>query len=715
MPDAPGSRPAPARTLCEHASKQLLAGYGVPLAREAVAETADAAVRAADELGYPVVLKLCGPGIAHKTERGLVRLDLPDAPAVRVAAEDLLRGRRPEDRDAHLLVAERVRGNRELIAGLFRDPQFGACVMLGLGGILAEALRDTAFAVAPLERAQARRMIHGLRARDLIAKPFRGEPALDEDALADVLVALGRLGLERADVESVDVNPLIVCGARPVAVDALVELGSDTHRAPRGATALSTRETAQVLERFRPLFHPRGIVIAGVSSHPGKFGFGAFHNLLRFGYRGELFPLNREGVEILGRPTLRDASLVPEGTADLVFVCTPNQVNVELLRACAKAGVRAAFVASGGYGEAGADGRARERELVAAADELGILLAGPNGQGVISTAESMCAQIVAPYPPAGRISVVSQSGNLVSAFLNYAVETGIGISKAISAGNSAQTTIADYLEYFAADPETAVGLAYLEGIADGPACVDAVRAFTARKPLVLVKGGVGAEGQRAAASHTGSLASHDGVFTGLCRQHGAIRAPSIEHAFASAATFATQPLPRGRRTVVFTTAGGWGVLAADACAAAGLDLIPLPDEIRDAVDAWVPSRWSRNNPIDLAGGETRDTIHLGLGIQAAQANLFKSGPFYPDHGLERIVAYHERQDRRFAQAARESSERHDKPVLTASELAGTDRHYGNAGTRGVREEGRLCYPSAQRAVLALRALVEYAEFRSAQS
>jgi acetyltransferase len=160
---------------------------------------------------------------------------------------------------------------------------------------------------------------------------------------------------------------------------------------------------------------------------------------------------------------------------------------------------------------------------------------------------------------------------------------------------------------------------------------------------VLVKGGVGAEGQRAAASHTGSLASHDGVFTGLCRQHGAIRAPSIEHAFEWAATFATQPLPRGRRTVVFTTAGGWGVLAADACAAAGLDLIPLPDEIRDAVDAWVPARWSRNNPIDLAGGETRDTIprvidlvcahpavdaviHLGLGIQAAQANLFKSGP-----------------------------------------------------------------------------------------
>ncbi|UCE85265.1 MAG: acetate--CoA ligase family protein, partial [Deltaproteobacteria bacterium] len=493
MADAARPGSATANTLCEHASKALLADYGVPLARERVAASPEDAVRAAGELGYPVVLKLCGPGIAHKTERGLVRLDLPDAAAVRRASEALLALRRPEDGDAHLLLAERVRGNRELIAGLFRDPQFGPCVMLGLGGILAEALRDTVFAVAPLDRAQARRMIDGLRARDLFARPFRGEPALDADALAEALIGLGRLGLERSDVESVDVNPLIACGDRPIAVDALVELRPG---AARAATAPRSADTAAVLERFRPLFHPRGIAIAGVSSHPGKFGFVAFHNLLRFGYRGDLFPLNREGVEILGHPTLRDASQLPEGRADLVFVCTPNQVNVELLRTCAKAGVRAAFVASGGYGEAGAEGRARERELVDAANELGMLLAGPNGQGVISTAESMCAQIVAPYPPAGRISVVSQSGNLVSALLNYAVETGVGISKAISAGNSAQTSVADYLEYFGADPETGVGLAYLEGIADGPSCIEAIRRFTATKPLVLVKGGVGAEGQR---------------------------------------------------------------------------------------------------------------------------------------------------------------------------------------------------------------------------
>ncbi len=712
--------------LSEHASLALLAGYGVVVARALATKSADDAARAAEELGLPVAVKLCGEGIAHKTERDGVRLGLTGADAVRAAAAELLSRCRPEDGEAGLRVVEMVRGHRELIAGLVRDPQFGPCVMLGLGGVLTEALGDVVFAAAPLSQAQARGMIRGLRASHLITRPFRGEPAVDEEALAAVLVGLGRLAKERPEIVSVDINPLIVRDGVPVAVDGLVVEGPVSGSAPRAARAV--RSDADVLARFRPLFHPNGIVVAGASTHPGKFGFAALHNLRRFGYDGEIFGVNRDGAQVLGHDTLRDVSEIPDGAADLVFVCTPNQVNVDLLRACAAKGVRAAFVASGGYGEAGDEGRERERELVGVADELGMLLAGPNGQGVISTPRSMCAQIVAPYPPPGRIAVASQSGNLVSTFLNYAVESGIGISKAISCGNSAQTGLADYLEYFAADPDTDVLLAYLEGVSDGEHFVQALRAAAARKPVVLVKGGVAAEGKRAAESHTGSLASDDRIFDGVCRQLGALRAPTVEEAFEWAATLATQPLPAGRRVVVFTTAGGWGVLAADACAEAGLQLIPLPEELRAEIDARVPARWSRNNPIDLAGGETRDTIpevldlvcahpevdaviHLGIGIQAAQAQVLKSGPFYPDHGLERIVAFHERQDRRYAKAAREASERHGVPVLTATELVHADRAYGNAGSRGVREEGRLCYASAHRAVRALRALVDYAEFR----
>jgi acetyltransferase len=205
-----------------------------------------------------------------------------------------------------------------------------------------------------------------------------------------------------------------------------------------------------------------------------------------------------------------------------------------------------------------------------------------------------------------------------------------------------------------------------------------------------------------------------------------LRAPTAEEAFEWAATFATQPLPAGRRVAIVTTAGGWGVLAADACTAVGLDVPPLPGDLEAAIDAILPSRWSRNNPIDPAGGETRETIPalldlvaahetvdaivlLGMGIQANQASIFRSGPFFPDHGLERIAEFHERQDRRYVEAAIAASERSGKPVLVATELAHASPD--NAAPRAVRELGRLCYPSAHRAVRALRALVDHAEFR----
>jgi acetyltransferase len=717
-------------TLSEYDSMRLLAEHGVPVARERFVPDPAAVPAALTELVFPVAVKLCGARLAHKSERGLVRLDLRDEAGAVAAARELWARRGPEDGETGILVAEMISGRRELLAGVVQDPQFGPCVLLGIGGVLAEALSDVVMAVAPLTRDDGRRMVTGLRMHRLFTRPFRGEPPLDLDALAAVLIALGDLALALPDVCSVDVNPLIVRDRTPIAADALVEVddGAVTARAAPGSRPLL--RGPDVLERLRPLFHPRGIIVAGVSAHPGKFGFVAFHNLVCCGYGGALFPVTRDGVEILGRPTLRDVSTVPPGQADLVFVCTPAAANVDLLHACRVVGVRAAFVASGGYAESGPEGRALESALARTADTLDMVLVGPNGQGVICTSASMCAQIVPPYPPAGRIGVVSQSGNIVSALLNYAVLTGVGVSKAVSCGNAAQTTLADFLSYFAADAETDTVMAYLEGIPDGPRFVEAVRLLTAVKPLVVLRGGVAVEGQRAASSHTGALATDDRVFAGLCRQLGVLRAPTVEHAFEWAATLTTQPLPHGRRTAILTSAGGWGVLAADACAAAGLTLPPLPDDLRREIDAMLPARWSRNNPIDLAGGETRDTIpallesiaahpafdavvYLGAGIQANQAHALRSGGFYPDFGIARIVEFHERQDRRYGEAAREVSLRNRKPVLVASELVYADRAYGNAAPLAVRAGGRICYPSAHRAVDALAALCDYAEYRRA--
>jgi acetyl-CoA synthetase (ADP-forming) len=213
-------------TLSEAESKRVLAQAGVPILDERVVSTPDEAASAADDLGYPVVAKLCGDAIAHKTERGLVRLRLTDADAVRAAATDLLAAARPEDGEVGVLVAPMVSGNRELIAGLHHDPQFGMTVMLGVGGILAEAVQDVAFRLVPIERADAEEMIDDLATQKLLGA-FRGEAAVDRDALIDVLLGLSSAATSDPSLVSADVNPLIVTSdGRPVAVDALVEVAS---------------------------------------------------------------------------------------------------------------------------------------------------------------------------------------------------------------------------------------------------------------------------------------------------------------------------------------------------------------------------------------------------------------------------------------------------------------------------------------------------------
>jgi len=210
-------------TLSEAESKALLGRHGVPVPAEELVATAADAAAAANRIGYPVVVKLCGAAIAHKTERGLVKLGLRDAAAVEAAAAELLRAARPEDGDVGLLVGAMVSGARELIAGFVRDEVFGACVMLGIGGIFAEALGDVAFRLAPLDAIDADDLIDDLSNQALLGA-VRGEPPVDRGALARILQGLAEIGEDDDRIRSIDLNPLIVSGGVPIAVDALVEL-----------------------------------------------------------------------------------------------------------------------------------------------------------------------------------------------------------------------------------------------------------------------------------------------------------------------------------------------------------------------------------------------------------------------------------------------------------------------------------------------------------
>jgi len=709
--------------LSEAASKQLLLPFGVPFAQERVCSTVEQAVEAAGVIGFPVVIKLSGDNIAHKTERGLVRLNVADPDSAKRACSDLLARVTDADGEVAFLVAEMVKGDRELIVGVINDPQFGYMVALGIGGVFAEAIDDVVLRPLPLTVDQAMDMIDDVKHQSILG-PFRGMQPINRAQLAAVLASMSQVCASHPEIDSLDINPLIArSDGSLVAVDALVGVGrihDQTSKAPASAFVPTSRH-------FDALFNPRAIVVIGASSHPGKFGFVSLHNALANKFAGGVYATNLQRENILGVQTVSDLSELPVGEIDLAFFCTPASSNEALLKQCAQLGISSAFIASAGYRESGESGEVAEASLLSLANSLGMLIAGPNGQGVVSTPASLCLQIVAPYPPQGGISVASQSGNFVSSFLNYSRQSGVGIARAISAGNATQISVENFLDFFAKDVETKVALTYIENVGDGESLLKSMKNITAVKPLVVLKGGATAAGSKAAQSHTGAMASNDRVFLGATRSSGAIKVSSVEEAFDTAATFATQPLPRGKRVAVLTTVGGWGVVTADAIARDGvLDLVDLSDDLMSKLSALLPPRWSRNNPIDCAGGETRDTvieimdivaahdsidavIFLGIGIQSNQAKMMRSGGFYPDHGLERIVSYHEKQDERYALTAREVASKYGKPILIATELAVADPE--NAGPAAVRESGAYCYPTGARAASSLAHLYEYAKYR----
>jgi acetyltransferase len=709
--------------LSEAASKQLLLPFGVPFAQEHVCSTAEQAVEAAGVIGFPVVIKLSGDNIAHKTERGLLRLNIADSESAKRACSDLLGLITDADGEVSFLIAEMVKGDRELIVGVINDPQFGYMVALGIGGVFAEAIDDVVLRPLPLTVDQAMQMIDDVDHQSILG-PFRGTQPIDRTQLAKVLASMSDVCAAHPEIDSLDINPLIARkDGSLVAVDALVGVGRVSDHDAHGSMTSFVPNS----KHFAALFNPRAIVVIGASSHPGKFGFVSLHNALANQFAGGVYATNLQRENILGVQTVSDLSELPVGEIDLAFFCTPASSNEQLLKQCAQLGISSAFIASAGYRESGESGEVAEASLLSLANSLGMLIAGPNGQGVVSTPASLCLQIVAPYPPQGGISVASQSGNFVSSFLNYSRQSGVGIARAISAGNATQISVENFLDFFASDVETKVALTYIENVGDGQSLLKSMKNITAVKPLVVLKGGATAAGSKAAQSHTGAMASNDRVFFGATRSCGAIKVSSVEEAFDTAATFATQPLPRGKRVAVLTTVGGWGVVTADAIARDGvLDLVDLSDDLMSKLSALLPPRWSRNNPIDCAGGETRDTvteimdivaahdsidavIFLGIGIQSNQAKMMRSGGFYPDHGLERIVSYHEKQDERYALTAREVASKYGKPILIATELAVADPQ--NAGPAAVRESGAYCYPTGARAATSLAHLYEYAKYR----
>jgi acyl-CoA synthetase (NDP forming) len=585
-------------SLDEREAKSLLAMYGVPTPGGTVVHDAQRAAAVVEAMGRPAVLKALGPDIQHKSDLGLVELDVRDAAAARAAYHrivDRAAGRAEEG----VLVEELVPHERELLVGMRRDEQFGPIIAFGLGGIFTEAVADVAFALAPLDDADARALTAELRATRLLG-PLRGLPRVDMDQLHVILLAVAQLAADHPEIAEIDVNPLLVAGTQLIAADALVILAE-----PGGASQGGGEDRGDALNaaarrsHLDAVFSPASVAVVGASEDPTKWGGSVLRNLIDGGFEGAVYPINPKAASIMGLPAYASPDDLPE-TPDLVICALGGAAATPVVAECGRRGVPAAIVIAAGFAESGADGADLQDELARAAGAGGVTLVGPNCMGVLSTSAHLNAVgFVTLRPEPGSLSVISQSGNIGTQLLMAAERRGIGVEKFVSSGNQATTDANDLLEYLAGDAATKVIALYLEGLGDGRRFYELARATTPRKPVVVMRGGLSALGRKAASSHTGALAGSAEVFRAAARQAGVILAADPDEALDAAALLAYQPLPAGSRVAVVTLGGGWGVLTADLLAAHALELAELPQDVLAAVDELLPPFWSRGNPIDL--------------------------------------------------------------------------------------------------------------------
>ncbi len=355
------------------------------------------------------------------------------------------------------------------------------------------------------------------------------------------------------------------------------------------------------IHKMEKIFSPRSVAFIGASNNMFKWGGIVFINILLGGFKGKLYPVNPKEDKIHGLKAYPSVTDIPD-EIDLAVLVIPSGAIPDAVSDCVSKGIKAAIVITAGFAELGDKGRVLQDEMLKRAREGNMVLVGPNGQGIASPGSKFYPWLPTFKPDPGVIGIASQSGGLSTEMSEQLAEFGFGCSKVISAGNCADLSWPDYLEYFRNDPDTKVILLYMEGARDGRKFFQEAKKTSMEKPVIILKSGKTEEGTRAASSHTGSMAGSDSMFDAACKQAGIMRANDIREAAILAAASVNAILPKGRRICVLTGGGGHGVLTADAASAKGLELVPISDATIEKLREHLPPWWGPNNPVDMVAG-----------------------------------------------------------------------------------------------------------------
>lgn len=364
---------------------------------------------------------------------------------------------------------------------------------------------------------------------------------------------------------------------------------------------------------LQAIFPARSVAVIGASTRADTVGRAVFANILLHGYTGIVYPVNPKATSILAVKAYPSVLDIP-GDVDLAVIIVPSGTVPQVLEECGQKGIKGAVIISAGFKELGAEGAKKEEAILQVAKRYSMRLLGPNCLGIINTDPkiSLNASFARTMPQPGNIALISQSGAVGVAALEYAQSERIGLSKFFSVGNKADINENDLLAYLKDDPQTKVILLYLEDLTEPKGFIKLAREIAMKKPILAIKSGRTVEGAKAASSHTGALAGSDEAYNSLFIQCGVLRVESLEEMFDYAVAFAMQPLPKGSRIAIVTNAGGAGIMATDASIRNGLNLSTFQDATRTGLKAGLPPAANINNPVDILGDAGEDCYALAL-------------------------------------------------------------------------------------------------------
>lgn len=363
------------------------------------------------------------------------------------------------------------------------------------------------------------------------------------------------------------------------------------------------------------LFNPDSIALIGATASPGKWGFIILLNILKGNYQGKVYPINPKTESILGYPCYQTVLDVPE-PIDTAVITVPSKFVSAVLDDCGKKNIRQAVIISANFSETGEQGVQMEKEIIEKARKYGIRLVGPNTMGIYSAQKNLHVLMPSILPLHGNVSMFSQSGNVGVQMLAYGMGQNVGFEKFVSSGNEADITAIDYLKYFYNDKNTHIILGYVEGFEKNTEFIPVARKISKKKPIIMLKGGRTDAGNKAAASHTGSLAGKSVMTRTAFKQAGVIETISTQEMIDCAKAFSNYPLPKGKRVGIITRGGGWGVLTADVCIENGLEVPQLQEDLIAEINNYLPEYWSKGNPVDLVAAIGEDPMPPCLTLMA---------------------------------------------------------------------------------------------------